>query len=657
MTTLVPVNEDGNYAALSLLPLPKPHPLLPRVLLPTRRPKPTHILASIGSRGARETRRERRREATPGACDRVQMLLPAKWCPHQVSPSRMEAGMRVVRIHIPKDKPKAQPKAQPKVQKPTATAAEKTRSKKRIATSPLVETRPSKRVVQAQSGAHARSATHVHSPTHIHSPSCVHSQAYGVLTTPFRNPDLNDRPPQQWRMFKEPGYDRRNWTWSDWDSPSQEFEDVTWQSADQPLVRDPFAHLPPALRERIQAVLGMKPDHHAPLTDVTADTVRYESAEFMSTISSREYAHFVKPMPAKEATRSRSPDSSWDIVDEKPWSSQLLEMRLDDWRINPLVERFVMPEHSPLSSHASSLDASTPSQRTASNTRDCSAKIPSAPSASAPSASAPSASAPSASAPSASALDASVHSQSSGPSSKAEVVQKQSVDCLKILQQAEEKLRERQAQRALTGKRDRLPSDSSESNSGSSFSSESLSAILRNLESGSQSGKRDRLPSDGPESNSSSSVSSESLSAILRNMEPGSHSGSDASTHSSSDLAATIRHPNSGPERNSGASTPSSHAKAKQHFHALSRPSSPAVEAPPTLIPQSHTAPIRLATPPPPPTTPQRFYTQRQLPSAEPRRPVEEQSRGAGFGWKSLACVAVGAAALGAGLAYAWFSG
>lgn len=51
----------------------------------SHRPKPSHILASVGSRGARERRRELRLETTPGACDRVHMLLPAKWCPHQVS--------------------------------------------------------------------------------------------------------------------------------------------------------------------------------------------------------------------------------------------------------------------------------------------------------------------------------------------------------------------------------------------------------------------------------------------------------------------------------------------------------------------------------------------------------------------------------------------
>lgn len=48
-------------------------------------PKRRHVLASVGARGAREKRRELRRETTPGACDRVMMLLPAKWCAHKVT--------------------------------------------------------------------------------------------------------------------------------------------------------------------------------------------------------------------------------------------------------------------------------------------------------------------------------------------------------------------------------------------------------------------------------------------------------------------------------------------------------------------------------------------------------------------------------------------
>ncbi|OTB15314.1 hypothetical protein K445DRAFT_116528 [Daldinia sp. EC12] len=54
----------------------------------------------------------------------------------------------------------------------------------------------------------------------------------------------------------------------------------------------------------------------------------------------------------------------------------------------------------------------------------------------------------------------------------------------------------------------------------------------------------------------------------------------------------------------------------------------------------------------------QHFCAKRQLPSAVmvKRQSSEVPSGGSGFGWKSLACVGVAAAAVGAGLAYAWLS-
>ncbi|XXH02376.1 hypothetical protein Hte_008751 [Hypoxylon texense] len=533
----------------------------------------------------------------------------------------MKDGMRVVRITVPKG------------QKSTAPAAKK--EAKKIATPPPVETKPLKRhvlspVVEAgpepvsSATPDAHSATHTHSPPHAHSETHDHCD---VPHTPFRNPDLNDQP-LRWSpsMFRSsPKFDRHNWTWSDWDSPSWVWEDVTYQSEDGP-VRDPLARLPPLLRAKIKAVLALKPDWSPPPTtaaptsdSLTADTVRYEEADFMSSFSSNNSSPLKKPAPPKQPTRSQSPDSSWVIIDEEPWPTWLLEMRLDDSRFNPLKERIVLPEFSPLSSRsASTLDASIPSQRSeilsvprpsAPVPPSSSSPIPS------PSVSYPPAPAPSPVVTSPSVPPASIPSPPPGSSSSVDVdPPKSSNDCFGVLQQAEERLREREAQRAHTGTRDRLSDDTQDS-----FGSD--------------------LSLSGLGSGSGTSTPSESVSAILRRL-------------------------NSAPDSDSGASTPlETTGDILQHFRSFSRPSSPsppaAVEGPPTFIPEAFTAPVRLSTPPPPPPTPQHFYTMRQLPSAsavEPRKPVEEPPRGVGFGWKSLACVAVGAAAVGAGLAYAWFS-
>ncbi|KAI2470127.1 hypothetical protein F4781DRAFT_195902 [Annulohypoxylon bovei var. microspora] len=85
-----------------------------------RTPTTKYFVSPIkDSKGARERRRESRpspltsllaakgieRQVTPRApalcpeCTKVKMLLPAKWCGHQVTPSRMKDGLRVVRIN------------------------------------------------------------------------------------------------------------------------------------------------------------------------------------------------------------------------------------------------------------------------------------------------------------------------------------------------------------------------------------------------------------------------------------------------------------------------------------------------------------------------------------------------------------------------------
>ncbi|KAI1778967.1 hypothetical protein F4818DRAFT_235580 [Hypoxylon cercidicola] len=539
----------------------------------------------------------------------------------------MKAGMRVVQITLPKAK------------KPTATVAEKG-SKKRIAASPPVETRPRKRVVRSPDFETGPEPVSSATP-HAHSATCSHCETHDLLEpphTPSRNLDSNGQPfPWSPSMFS-PDNARHNWTWSDWDSPSWEFEDVTYQSDDSP--KDPLARLHPVLRAKIKAVLAMKPNWSPPATSTDSlepDTFSFIQPNYMGSFSSHV------------STRSKSPDSSWVNIDEAPWPTRLLQMRLDDSRYNPQLERIVMPEFSPLSSRSgsvSSLDTSTHSRRYSQrserdtrdrsakilsvpsashsdasihsrrssrqserNTQDCSAKIPSAPPASSLDASIHSRrssqrserntrdlSAKIPSVPSASHSDASIPSPPSEPSSPLDVdVEEQPGSYLDVLREAEERLRQRQAQRAQTGIRDRLPNDTDSSLG--SFHIRSVS------------------------SSSGGSTRSNSTGDILR------------------------------------------------HFRSFSRPSSPLIEeaieeeeAPPTFIPESYTAPVRLASPPPPPPpTPasRHFHTLRQLPLAsavETRQTVEEPPRGEGFGWKSLACVAVAAAAVGAGLAY-WFTG
>ncbi|KAI0010431.1 hypothetical protein F4779DRAFT_577518 [Xylariaceae sp. FL0662B] len=137
--------------------------------------------------------------------------------------------------------------------------------------------------------------------------------------TPFNNPDLNDRP-LRWspRMFK-PEVDRYNFSWSDWDSPSREFIDTSYQTVDSP--RDEFTHLPLPMRRRIREILAMKPE---PLSSahssdsLMVDTVRYEPVKTVSKFSSDTSTH-----------STNSDFSSWVDLDVHPWTPALLEMYID----------------------------------------------------------------------------------------------------------------------------------------------------------------------------------------------------------------------------------------------------------------------------------------------------------------------------------------
>ncbi|KAI1077870.1 hypothetical protein F5B20DRAFT_592614 [Whalleya microplaca] len=138
--------------------------------------------------------------------------------------------------------------------------------------------------------------------------------------TPFRNPDLNDEP-LRWspRMFK-PEVDRYNFSWSEWDSPSREFIDTSYQTVDSP--QDAFAHYPPNLRHRIRDILAMKPSPTSSTrsTDsLMVDSVRYETVEIASDFSSDASIH-----------STPSDLSSWVHLDDHPWSPSMLEMFIQD---------------------------------------------------------------------------------------------------------------------------------------------------------------------------------------------------------------------------------------------------------------------------------------------------------------------------------------
>ncbi|KAG4220874.1 hypothetical protein PC116_g30647, partial [Phytophthora cactorum] len=151
---------------------------------------------------------------------------------------------------------------------------------------------------------------------------------------PFKNPDLDDKP-LHWspRMFK-PEIDRHNWTWSDWDSPSREIEDVTYQTTDWPI-HNPLAALPPHIREKLEAlmqaerdILGQQPD-----SNVTADTVRYEEVDtalsFLSEASTRSNRPRLNPSHPDQSTSSSSEFSSWVNVDSRPWPPHVLRMFIE----------------------------------------------------------------------------------------------------------------------------------------------------------------------------------------------------------------------------------------------------------------------------------------------------------------------------------------
>ncbi|KAI0839592.1 hypothetical protein F5Y06DRAFT_286573 [Hypoxylon sp. FL0890] len=686
------------------------------------------ISAMIAEFRARDPRRGGRERPDTGpvyrceACDRVRLFLPAVWCGHQVTPSRMKNGMRVVYLNPPKTKkkphrmghyPPGKDKRTGRVKaKPVAAAppANDEVSDEHVASSPAVKAQSPKRVVTSPTVEPIPAPFVPSSPT-------VH--------TPFRNPDLNDQP-LHWspRMFK-PEIDRHNWTWSDWDSPSREIEDVTYQTDTWPI-RDPFARFPPELRKKLQDIMAMKPKGTPPAThstdSVTADSVRYEQVDIASSF----------PSSSDKSIRSGSSDSSWVVLNDVPWPPRLLQMLLDaeeqDRRL--AAKGFFDREwaNSTIQS-ASNLDVSHHSERERSSS---SSENLSAPSTSGPDVSVrsqspqlsswidldiskwsdetfgmytkledirraggedPSTSSSEASTHSASIPDASIRSASPDFSTWVDIVEKKWTDQLfTVINGAEERKRAARIEAlnaAGASTHSASGSDASTHSSSTEFSTyvdvdeKKWSDQTFDLFNMMDEGRRERAQKDAraaagvstlfaSDSDTSDLSRSSEFSPWVRLKMP---KWSDDTFQIYTEIEEARRR---GPEElsttlsvsSSDASLPLNpdvHFSAQQHFHSLQGPPSPSpsVEAPsipvlsqPVQV-DHHTAPVQQFPPSRRTRSSRHFHTMRQLPSAplvEPKQSSEEPSQGSGLGWKSLACVAAAAAAVGAGLAY-WFSG
>ncbi|KAI1651032.1 uncharacterized protein F4817DRAFT_216539 [Daldinia loculata] len=677
----------------------------------------------------------------PG-CDRVKMLLPAKWCGHQVTPSRMKNGLRVVRIpkNFPNDKATLAKKA--RVAKAKLVATNSTHEKKAkapIADLPVAKTVTPKRViVEAKPELSIKSSPLVH--------------------TPFKNPDLNDKP-LHWspRMFK-PEIDRYNWTWSDWDSPSREIEDVTYQTTDWPI-HDPLAALPPHIRKKFEEMKKMEKLllEQQPESSVTADTVRYEEVDIASSFSS-EASTRSKRTHSKHSrskhnrstgtrstqahsahTRSDSTSSSefssWVDVNSRPWPPHVLQMfnegeeerkewaarRRNQPTMSPLSESVSdvyipldspkpLREPSPEPTHSSGLssllqlyvESDSDRQRWQAEKekekelREMVAKAKETYS------------------HESSFEGSTTHSNSGSFASYNSDVAKQYA---RSIQQIMQDLRAPSTAApapapapspvptaAASPIHDSPPkSPTTHSDSYGSYNSDvalqyagSIQQILRDLRAPSaaepvaeptpveptpaEPTHNDSFESQDAHSNSYGSYNSDvankyagSIQQIMRDLrassaaEPAAAPAPVAAPETTSALPtyddsfeSPDAHSDSYGSYNSNVAN--QYARSIQQIMQDLRASSTAAPAPAPAsasasVSSSPSASGSASSPAPSPS--QHFFAKRQLPSAftlERQRPAEVPSRGSGFGWKSLACVGVAAAAVGAGLAYAWLS-
>ncbi|KAI0897619.1 hypothetical protein F4806DRAFT_495289 [Annulohypoxylon nitens] len=313
-------------------------PSTPSSAIPTR-----YFVSPVNDReGARERRRESRpspltsllasrgiqRELTPSPqalcpeCTKVKMLLPARWCGHQVTPSRMRDGWRIVRIN-------------PNLGKTMGSKAQKRRVSRRTTVDkakPIFTDSSDSQVEEHMSAVNESevessfsgrvSASPVAESTPTPEPSAVSTPSY--LRAPFKNPDLNDQP-LHWspRMFK-PQIDRHNWTWSEWDSPSQTIEECTYETTDWPI-HDPFSRYPPHVRQQLRAVLAMQPEKsQTMLSAEDFSSVKLDLGKLEIGIGQSD--PFVDKDDAKSSDEGFS---SWVMINDRPWTPELYQMWID----------------------------------------------------------------------------------------------------------------------------------------------------------------------------------------------------------------------------------------------------------------------------------------------------------------------------------------
>ncbi|KAI1391949.1 uncharacterized protein F4822DRAFT_389014 [Hypoxylon trugodes] len=523
----------------------------------------------------------------------------------------MKNGLRVVRLFPPKPRTANKTEQKPRRSRRTGQAEAKP-----VATVPLVTEPTPKQTIASPLATHILStptqSDHLRS-THTHSTNTRSSFAlpdpFGPPHTPFKNPHLKDQP-LHWspRMFK-PQMDRHNWTWSDWDSPSQEIEDVTYESEDLPR-HDPFKHCPPELQAKLRAILNMKPSLSPTSTlstdSDTADTVRYEYVDIVSSFSSSS---------SGDSTRSRSSDSfsSWVELNDIPWDDTLLERWLLLQKFQARRARgyeYTKLNLPPLSApgkdasvHSQPADEPTdqPADQSANQSANQSAEL--------------------------SSLLRLYTDRDSNDGTDHAIGDNCSDDSSTDIEDIMNRLRPNLRSDSPTGPSANHPADAAAE----------IQDIMKSL-----------MPNPDPDSSSSSDSSSDSstgstgeIQEIMRRLRPNPKKpGPGSSDNSSADIQDVVGQLMARPGSDSTdfihptSDTPSA---ARQHFHSLQQSSLS------TACRQLHSLPA-----------PQHLYAARQLPSATVAEP--QQSQGSGFGWKSLACVAVAAATVGAGLAYAWLS-
>ncbi|KAF3054790.1 hypothetical protein GL218_07434 [Daldinia childiae] len=613
----------------------------------------------------------------------------------------MKNGWRVVRLpkNFPNDKATLAKKARISEQRNQAKAKtvatdlkHKKKTKAPIADIPIVKTiTPKRAIVEAKPEPSIKSSPLVH--------------------TPFKNPDLNDKP-LHWspRMFK-PEIDRYNWTWSDWDSPSREIEDVTYQTTDWPI-HDPLARLPPHIRKKLEEMKKLEKLllEQQPNSSLTADTIRYEEVDVASSLSleASTRSKRTRSKHTRSDSTSSSEFSSWVDVNSRPWPPHVLQMfnEGEEERKEWAARRRNQPTMSPLSESISDVYIPLGSPKPI---REPSPE-------------------PTNSSGISSLLQLYVESDNDRQRWQAEKEKEKEEQEEKELMEMVAKAKEAYAhESSFEGSTSRSNSGSfasynsdvanhppesptTHSDSYGSYNSDvalqyasSIQQILRDLRAPSAAEPvaeptpvepipteptyDDSFESQDTHSNSYGSYNSDvankyasSIQQIMRDLRASSAAEPAAEPAATPAPAATPETTSALPTYDDSFGSPDAHSNsygsynsdvANQYARSIQqimqdlRASSTAAPAPAPApatasVPSSTSASGSGSASPSPPSSPsQHFSAKRQLPSAftlELPRPVEVPSKESGFGWKSLACVGVAAAAVGAGLAYAWLS-